>query len=281
MKFGVSLFPTHYSIGPAEAAKACEEAGFESIWFPEHTHIPTSTRFPMGDGTVPRDYRSTLDPFVALGAAAAVTSRIKLATGILLVPQRDPIVTAKEVATLDHISGGRVILGIGGGWNEPEMTNHGTDFAHRFKVTRERIEAMQAIWTQDEAEYHGETVDFGPIWSDPKPVQKPHPPIHIGGTGPTTLKRVVAYGDGWMPIAFTLSFDDLGERIKELNAMAAAAGKPKPEVSVFGVPLDVDGIHTYEALGVNRAIWGLSTDGAGVALDQIEAYGKAIHAYGA
>ncbi len=280
MKFGVSIFPTHYSIGPAEAAKAAEEAGLESIWFPEHTHIPTQTRFPMGDGTVPEHYRSTLDPFVAFGAAAAVTKTIKLATGIALIPQRDPITLAKEVATLDLISNGRVILGIGAGWNEPETRNHGTDFDHRFKVMRERILAMKQLWTEEAGEFHGDTVDFGPTWSWPKPVQKPHPPIIVGGTGPHTLKRVVDYADGWMPIAFTMSFEDLGAKISELTAMATAAGKPKPEVTVFGVPMDRGGIEKYAEAGIDRAVWGLDSASAEAVLPVIEQYGKAAAAYG-
>ena len=279
MKFGVSIFPTHYSIGPAEVAKAAEDVGLESLWFPEHTHIPTQTRFPMGDGAVPEHYRSTLDPFVAFAAAAAVTRTIKLATGIALIPQRDPLVLAKEVATLDLISNGRVILGIGAGWNEPETRNHGTDFDHRFKVMKERVLAMKELWTKDEAEFHGETVDFGPTWSWPKPVQKPHPPIIIGGTGPHTLKRVAEYGDGWMPIAFTLSFDDLAARIAEVTAMAAAKGKPKPEITVFGVPLDPKGIEQFAAAGVDRAVWGLESAPAEAVLPVLKTYGEALKAY--
>jgi probable F420-dependent oxidoreductase len=279
LKFGVTIFPTHYSIGPAEVARAAEEAGLESLWFPEHTHIPTQTRFPMGDGTVPEHYRSTLDPFVAFGAAAAVTRIIKLATGIALIPQRDPITLAKEVATLDLISNGRVILGIGAGWNEPETRNHGTDFDHRFKVMRERILAMKELWTKDAAEYHGDTVDFGPTWSWPKPVQKPHPPIVLGGIGAHTFKRVIDYGDGWMPIAFQMPFDELKARITELAGMAKAAGRPKPEVTVFGVPLDPGGIRAYEEIGVDRAVWSLDSAPADKVLPVIAQFGKAIAAY--
>ncbi|MFN0146691.1 MAG: LLM class F420-dependent oxidoreductase [Dehalococcoidia bacterium] len=278
MKFGVTIFPTHYSIGPAEVARAAEAAGLESLWFPEHTHIPTQTRFPMGDGTVPEHYRSTLDPFVALGAAASVTTTIKLATGIALIPQRDPITLAKEVATLDLISNGRVILGIGAGWNEPETRNHGTDFDHRFKVMRERILAMKQLWTKDEAEYHGETVDFGPTWSWPKPVQKPHPPIVVGGAGAHTLKRVIDYADGWMPIAFA-GFDGLKPRIAELTEMAAKAGRPKPEVSVFGAPLDAASIGRAAEIGIDRIVWGLDSAPADKVLPVIEAYGKAAAAH--
>ena len=176
MKFGAFIFPTDYSIDPAELAREVEARGFESLWFPEHTHIPVSRRTPYpGGAELPEEYSHSLDPFVALGAAAAVTERLKLGTGITLVIERDPITLAKEVATLDHISNGRVLFGVGGGWNREEMANHGTDPSRRWKLLRERIEAMKAIWTQDEAEYHGEFVDFDPIWSWPKPVQRPPP----------------------------------------------------------------------------------------------------------
>jgi probable F420-dependent oxidoreductase len=278
MKFGVSIFPTHYSIGPAEVAKAAEEAGLESLWFPEHTHIPTNTRFPAGDGTVPEHYRSTLDPFVAFGAAASVTKTIKLATGIALIPQRDPITLAKEVATLDLISGGRVILGIGAGWNEPETRNHGTDFDHRFKVMRERILAMKELWTKDEAEYHGDTVDFGPTWSWPKPVQKPHPPIVVGGAGPHTLNRVVSYADGWMPIGFG-GIPAIAPQVVELRKLASAAGKPMPEVTIFGAPFDIDAIGQAAAAGIDRIVWGLDSSPAAQILPLLEKFGKAAAAH--
>ncbi|MCC6382929.1 MAG: LLM class F420-dependent oxidoreductase [Dehalococcoidia bacterium] len=280
MKFGASLFPTDYSIGPAAAAIAAERAGLESLWFPEHTHMPTNTRWLLGGDVVPRDYKSTLDPFVAFGAAASVTTTIRLGTGICLIPQRDPIILAKEVASLDVISGGRVILGVGAGWNAPETRNHGVEFARRFRVMRERLEAMKAIWTEDEAEYHGETVDFGPVWSWPKPVQKPHPPIVFGsGTLPRNFDRILALGGGWMPIAATLSFDDLAAGIAELARRAAQLGKPKPEVTVFGVPTDPAGIRRYEEIGVDRAVWGLTSEGPEPALQLIERYGRAISSY--
>src|SRR5882757_11580314 len=182
MKLGVAIFPTDYTIRPDDFARACEERGFESIWFPEHTHIPTSrkTPYPAG-GELPKEYLHTHDPFVALMAAAGATKKIKLATGICLVVERDPIITAKEVASLDVLSNGRVLFGIGGGWNAEEMENHGTVFKTRWKLLRERVLAMKEIWTKDEAEFHGEFVSFDPIWSFPKPVQKPHPPILMGG----------------------------------------------------------------------------------------------------
>src|SRR5881398_3208480 len=191
MHYGVVMFPTEYAMAPDDLARALEERGFESVWFPEHTHIPASRRSPWpGGGELPRDYWSSYDPFVALMAAGAATKRLKLGTGICLVIERDPITTAKEVATLDLLSGGRVLFGIGGGWNREEMENHGTDPTRRFAVMRERMLAMREIWTKDEAEYHGTFVDFDPIWSWPKPVQRPHPPVLVAGNGAGTLERV-------------------------------------------------------------------------------------------
>ncbi|MFN0122662.1 MAG: TIGR03619 family F420-dependent LLM class oxidoreductase, partial [Blastocatellia bacterium] len=192
MDFGAQIFPTEYTIQPMELARELEARGFESVWFPEHTHIPANRRtpYPLG-GDLPKEYWHSYDPFLALTAAAAVTEKLKLATGICLMIERDPITTAKEVATLDRISNGRAIFGIGGGWNAEEMENHGTNFKKRWRLLRERILAMKEIWTKDAAEYHGEYVNFDPIWSYPKPVQKPHPPILMGGGGPTTFDRVV------------------------------------------------------------------------------------------
>src|SRR5215510_3238680 len=188
------MFPTRYSIGIVELARAVEERGFESLFVPEHTHIPTSRRSPWpGGADLPPEYRETLDPFLALTAAATVTERIRLGTGICLVVERDPITTAKEVATLDLLSGGRFLFGIGGGWNREEMENHGTDPKQRFKVMRERVLAMKEIWTKEEPSYRGRFVRFDPIWSWPKPVQRPHPPILIGGSGDRVLERVVEY----------------------------------------------------------------------------------------
>ena len=202
MHLGLTIFPTDYSIPLPELALEAEQRGFESLWVAEHSHIPTSRKSPWpGGGELPKMYYDTLDPFVALAAAAAVTAKIKLATGICLVVQRDPIHTAKQVASLDRISNGRFLFGVGGGWNEEEMNNHGTAFEGRFALLRERIEAMVAIWTHDEAEYHGKYVDFDPIFMWPKPVQKPHPPIHVGGAFPGGARRAARYGNGWIPIA--------------------------------------------------------------------------------
>ncbi len=200
MKFGLAMFVTEDTPSPSELARTAEERGFESLFFPEHTHIPASrdTPYPAG-GELPPEYSRTYDPFVALTAAAAATERLLVGTGICLVVERDPIITAKEVATLDHISGGRFLFGVGAGWNVEEMRNHGTDASHRFGLMRERIEAMKAIWTEDEASYSGRHVNLERIWAWPKPLQKPHPPILVGGNGPRVVDRVLAYGDEWMP----------------------------------------------------------------------------------
>ncbi|MCZ6874165.1 MAG: LLM class F420-dependent oxidoreductase [bacterium] len=268
MKFGVYMFPTDYAINPVELGRAVEALGFESLLFPEHTHIPASRRSPFpGGGELPKEYSHTLDPFVALGAVAAVTERILLGTGICLVVERDPIVLAKEVASLDYISGGRAILGIGGGWNREEMENHATNPASRWSLLRERIEAMQAIWTQDEAEYHGEFVNFDPIWQWPKPVQKPHPPILIGGDAPNTLKRVVRYGDGWMPIGRRADFKS---RIDELNQLAAEAGRGNIPVTIFGAPAKPDVIEQYAEAGVSGVIFNLPSAPADEVLPLLE-----------
>ena len=255
MKFGVYMFPTDYAIDPVSLGRAVEGHGFESLFVPEHTHIPTSRRSPFpGGGELPKEYSHTLDPFVALGAVAAATERLMLGTGICLVIERDPITLAKEVASLDFISGGRVLFGIGGGWNREEMENHGTDPTRRWKVLRERIEAMQQIWTEDAAEYHGEFVDFDPVWQWPKPVQKPHPPVIIGGDGANTLQRVVRYGDGWMPIGRRADFK---ARIDELNRLTAEAGRADVPVTIFGAAPKPEVIDAYAEAGVERLLFHL------------------------
>lgn len=257
MKFGITMFPTDYAIGPVALAKAVEERGFDSLFFPEHTHIPTSRRTPWpGGADLPREYSHTHDPFVALTAAAVSTQKLLVGTGICLVVERDPITLAKEVASIDFISGGRFLFGVGGGWNEEEMENHGTDPRTRFRLMRERILAMKEIWTREEAEFHGRFVDFDPIWSWPKPVQKPHPPIYVGGDGEYTLKRVVAYGDAWMPIPGR-SQVPLSERMKQLQEMAQQAGRGKIPVTVFGVQPRPEVINHYAEIGVERCIFWL------------------------
>jgi probable F420-dependent oxidoreductase len=274
MKFGVTMFPTDYSIAPAPLAKAVEERGFESLLFPEHTHIPTSRRTPWPGGSeLPREYSHTLDPFVALTAAAAATDRLLIGTGICLVIERDPITLAKEVASLDFLSKGRFIFGIGGGWNREEMENHGTDPAQRWKLLRERVLAMKAIWTEDEAEFHGELVNFGPVWSWPKPVQKPHPPILVGGDGPHTLQRVVEYGDGWMPIPGRGKIP-LSERIAELNRLAAEAGRGPIPISLFGAQPRSELLERYAEAGVDRCVFWLPPAPAGEVLPILDRYAE-------
>ncbi len=258
MQFGLTIFPTDYAIPLPELAVEAEQRGFESLWVAEHSHIPTSRQSPWpGGADLPKMYYDTLDPFVALAAAAAVTSEIKLATGICLVVQRDPIHTAKEIASLDQLSGGRFLFGIGAGWNAEEMGNHGTPFEGRFKLMRERIEAMKVIWSEDEAEYHGDRVDFDPIHMWPKPVQKPHPPIHVGGGFPGGARRAVRYGNGWIPIGGRE--DDLESSIPAFRKMAEEAGRDPMslEVSICGVAPSEKVLSRYQKAGADRVVFGL------------------------
>jgi probable F420-dependent oxidoreductase len=253
MHVGLHYFPVDYGINPAELGRAAEERGFESLFFPEHTHIPVSRRTPYpGGGELPKAYLHTHDPFVSLSFVAAATKKLKVATGVLLVPQHNPIVTAKEVASLDQLSGGRFILGIGGGWNVDEMEDHGAKYETRFKLMRERVLAMKALWTQEEASYRGDMVNFGPCWSYPKPAQKPHPPILLGGGTDYTLKRVVEFCDGWIPLAFR-GFDPVAEvaRLKR----AAEQGKRDHStltLTAFGAPADRATLEAYRKAGVHR-----------------------------
>jgi probable F420-dependent oxidoreductase len=272
MKFGVSMFPTRYSIGPAELARAVEERGFESLFVPEHTHIPTSRRSPWpGGADLPNEYRETLDPFLALTAAATVTERILLGTGICLVVERDPITTAKEVATLDLLSGGRVLFGVGGGWNREEMANHGTDPIRRFAVMRERVLAMKEIWTHDEAEFHGQYVNFDPLWQWPKPVRQPHPPVLVAGNGPRTFERVLEYGDGWIPIPGRGAIP-LGEGTARLREMAAEQGRESPPVTVFGARPQAEVLDHYAGAGVDRVLFALPPVEAAEAFKFLDTY---------
>ena len=254
MLFGLVMFPTDYAIAPDVLARVAEERGFESLFFPEHTHIPASRESPWpSGGDLPRDYWHTLDPFVATTAAAAATERLRIGTGVCLVVERDPITTAKSVASVDHISGGRFLFGVGAGWNLEEMANHGTDPARRFGLMRERVEAMKAIWTEDEASYHGEHVSFDRVWSWPKPVQSPHPPVLVGGTGAKVLERVLAYGDEWFPNRD----EDLAGRITELQRRAGEAGREQIGVTLFGAEPDREAIERYAAAGVTRCLFRL------------------------
>ena len=259
MQFGAVMFPTDYSIRPDDLARLLEDRGFESFWVPEHTHIPASRLSPWPGGPdLPKDYWHTLDPFVALTAAAGATSTIKLGTGICLMIERDPITTAKEIASLDMISNGRFMFGIGGGWNAEEMADHGTNFRRRFRILREKILAMKEIWTQEEPEFHGEFVSFDKMWAYPKPVQRPHPPIIMGGDGPTTFDRVVEYCDGWMPLSGRQSQGpSVPEKIAMLKRQAQEAGRDPDSISisVFGTRPERDLVARMEAAGADRLIF--------------------------
>jgi probable F420-dependent oxidoreductase len=248
MEFGIGYFATHDAVDPASFARLVEERGHESLFFAEHTHIPASRESPWpAGGELPRKYSHTYDLFVTLTAAALATSRLRVGSGICLVIERDPITTAKEVASVDHLSGGRFEFGVGAGWNREEMENHGTDPRVRMAIMLERIEAMKAIWTQDEASYHGEHVAFDRIWSWPKPAQRPHPPVLVGGNGPTVLDRVLRVGDAWFP---NYGFEDLTERIGELRSRAE-----RPiGVSVMGVPANAAVLDELQKAGVQRVV---------------------------
>jgi len=255
MELGLAHFLTDYGMQPTELGPMVEERGFGSLLLPEHTHIPVSRDTPYpGGGELPPEYSHTLDPFAALAAIAAVTKRLRIGTGVCLVIQRDPIVTAKEVATIDHTSGGRFLFGVGAGWNIEEMRNHGTDPNTRFRRMRESIEAMKAIWTEDQAEYHGRIVDFDPVWCWPKPVQKPHPPVLVGGVGEKVIDRVLAYGDEWIPNRVKAP-EELGERITELQRRAEAAGRGQIPVTVFGAKSDPRFLEGLREAGVTRALF--------------------------
>src|SRR6266404_1399695 len=235
MKLGITIFATDYAMRPDDFAQACEERGFESVWFPEHTHIPASLRTPPPFGTkVPRYLWHLHDLFVTLTAAAVATKTIKIGSGICLVVERDPIILAKAVASVDQLSHGRLLFGIGAGWNVEEMEHHGMPFARRWTVLRERTEAMKRIWTQEAAEYHGEFVNFDPLWSYPKPLQQPPPPILLGTLSTQGLQRVVRYCDGWIP--GLLPPKDLAEAMRALSALAEQAGRAPQAipVSIFG-----------------------------------------------
>ena len=266
LKFGVSMFFTDYAIAPRDLGIALEQRGFESVWAPEHSHIPLSrkTPFPAG-GDLPKKYYDAMDPFVALTAAAAATKSLMIGTGVCLVQQRDPIQTAKLVASIDQVSAGRFLFGIGNGWNQDEMENHGTDFSTRHKRARENIEAMKAIWTQSKAEYHGDLVNFDPIMAWPKPVQKPHPPILVGGAFPYSARRAIRYGDGWLPQAARRgSYRQIGDMIPEFRTMAEAAGRdPKSiAITVWHSRKDPDLLKRYEDLEVERVVFPLESDTA-------------------
>ena len=250
MEFGASIFFTDYSITPTELAAAMEERGFDSVWAAEHSHIPVPRRT-RADSELGKRYYDVMDPFVTLTAAACATKRLKIATGICLVIQRDTIQTAKLVASLDQVSGGRFLFGIGGGWNQEEVENHGTVFATRMKKMREQIEAMKAIWTETKPEYHGEVVDFGTIMTWPKPLQKPHPPVILGGAFPWAARRAIRYGDGWYPNAESGNPE---EYLPAFRKMAQEAGRDPASlpVTIGGAPDDLNKLKRFRDLGASR-----------------------------
>ncbi len=273
--FGVMMFATDYAIQPVDLARAVEERGLDSLFFPEHTHIPTSRKSPWpGGAELPMEYSHTHDLFVALTAAAAVTKRIKLGSGICLVIERDPILLAKEVASLDVISGGRVILGIGGGWNAEEMENHGTDFKRRWRLLRERVLAMKEIWSKDKAEFHGEFVNFDPVWSWPKPVQSGGPPILLGSEAKRCFERVVDYCDGWIPI--NRKGDQLKQGVQQLREEAKRAGRrfEDLQLGVFGVPPKPDSAKQFLDWGFSHLIFGLPPAKADKVLPMLDTYSE-------
>ncbi len=275
MQVGVAMFCTDYAIPPKDLAIALEERGFESLWAPEHSHIPLTrlSPFPQG-GELPKKYYDVMDPFVVLGVAAGVTTRLKVATGICLVPQRDPIQTAKEVATLDQVSNGRFLFGIGSGWNADEMADHGTDFKSRNQVMRERIEAMRAIWTQTKPEYHGKHVDFGPMMTWPKPVQTPHPPVLVGGGIPYAARRALAYGDGWVPHARRPTYSLL-DKLPEFREMEKAAGRTLP-ITAFGAEHDPAEWPAYREAGIERIVISIDSEPADAVLPKLDTWAKSL-----
>ena len=280
MRIGVLIFPTDRGIQPIELAREAEARGFDSLWFPEHSHIPVSRRTPWGNREgappLPEEYWRTHDQFIALTAAAAVTSTLRLGTGITLVAQRDPIWLAKEIASLDVISNGRFLFGVGYGWNHEEMQSHGVDVAHRRKVVREKILACKELWTKDEAEFHGEYVDFEPSWSWPKPVQQPHPPIIIGAS-PTPLhfRHIIEYGDAWMPIEGRFPVDD---KWVELQQAAADAGRDPAtlQLGVFGAKPDSAHLAHLRDLGTEFVALGLPALDRDAALATMDRYAPLV-----
>src|SRR3984893_9555990 len=239
----------------SELARALEERGFESVWAPEHSHIPLSRKTPFpGGGDLPKPYYDAMDPFVVLAAAAQTTKTIKLGTGVALIQQRDAIQTAKLVASIDQVSQGRFLFGIGGGWNQDEMEDHGTVYATRFKRVRESIEAMKEIWTNEKAEYHGEFVNFDPMIARPKSVQKPHPPIHVGGAFPPGRRRAIRYGDGWIPVAGRGG--DIAEILPKFREMTREAGRDPAsiEITMFGLGEDLDRVKRFAEMGIARVV---------------------------
>ena len=286
--FGVLIFATDFAIGPEILAREAEALGFESLFFPEHTHIPASRQTPWPGGkALPKEYWHTHDPFVALAMAASVTTELKIGTGISLVTERDPILMAKQAATLDFLSNGRLLLGVGAGWNVEEMRHHGVAYADRWKILRERILAMREIWTREEAEFHGKYVDFDKIWSYPKPKQAGGPPILMGASSKYVYKRIAEYCDGWFPIyqdqsrAQASGAVNSGERIQLIRDAWAAAGRSgDPDLSIFGVGPDPEAVKSLVADGFNRIIFALPSADADTVLPMLERYAQIAHEFG-
>lgn len=279
MRYGLCTFPTAYSISPAELARAAEERGFESLWVAEHSHIPASRRTPFpGGGELPRIYYDVLDPFVALASAASVTTTLALATGVCLLIQRDPIQTAKMVASLDQLSQGRFLFGVGAGWNAEEMEHHGTPFARRNRVLREKLEAMQRLWSEEQAEYHGEFVDFSPSFAWPKPVQKPRPPIHVGGGWPGGARRAARWGDGWIPVGIP---EIAAAKLPAVRTMVEEAGRDPAafEVSIYYGPTERAALARLRDAGITRVVFGVPSEPARAVLpllDQLAATAREV-----
>ena len=277
MDIGVTMFPTDLSIQPAALAREVEARGFSALYFPEHTHIPTSRRSPWAGGPVmPEEYKRTHDPFVALATAAAVTERIRLGTSICLVAERDPIVTAKQVASLDMVSGGRFVFGIGVGWNEEEMEHHGVDPRRRRSVVREKVLAMKELWTEEEAEFAGEFVRFSPSWSWPKPVQQPHPPVILGGVGgPVTFRHVIEYCDGWFPFGYR---GPIADKVAELRRQSEDAGRDPATIRIksFGPRPEPQALAEHAALGAEEAVLIVPAKGPDEVLPVLDRYAALI-----
>ena len=279
MEFGASIFFTDYSISPADLAMALEERGFDSLWAAEHSHIPVPRRTPApGGGELAKRYYEVMDPFVTLTAAAAATKRLKVGTGVCLVIQRDTIQTAKLVASIDQVSGGRFLFGIGGGWNAEEIENHGTEFATRFKKMREQVEAMKEIWTKSEPEYHGDIVNVPKMRTWPKPLQKPHPPIIVGGAFPHSARRAIRYGDGWVPNASRPQYTDVTEFLPEFRQMATEAGRDPATipVTIFGAPENPDRIQRYRDQGIDRVVVSLPSANRDATLPVLDRWAELV-----
>ena len=279
MKFGASMFFTDYSMAPDALARALEERGFESLWAPEHSHIPLTRKTPfIFGGDLPKKYYDVMDPFVTLTAAAMATKTLNIGTGVCLITQRDPIQTAKLVASIDQISGGRFLFGVGNGWNQDEMEDHGQVFSTRHKLARERIEAMKAIWTQSKAEYHGEFVNFDPMMTWPKPVRKPHPPILVGGAFPYSARRAIRYGDGWMPQVTEYAKTELADLVPQFHQMAIEAGRDPTSlpISVWGRQPDLNLAKRYQDLGVDRMVTSLDSAKADEILPLLDSWAEFI-----